>query len=152
MNGCCKDGAKCEKKDGACCKKDVKCEGMKGTKCEGMKDCKMKKKEGESQGMPSDTLKTALICPVSGETIDGAEGEPVKLTYLGKEYTFCCNGCVKKFKTEPMKYIKEYFNCPVIGETAKKDVFTVVNGVKYYFCCEKCIAKFEKDPDKYLKK
>jgi Cu+-exporting ATPase len=99
----------------------------------------------------SDTLKDKT-CPVSGESLDGAEGDPVTYTYLGKEYTFCCAGCVKKFKAEPMNYIKDELTCPVMGEAASKDVSTVVDGVKYYFCCAGCISKFEKNPDKYLKK
>ena len=102
--------------------------------------------------MKSRTLDSLKICPVSGETIDGAEGAPVTYTYLGKEYTFCCAGCVAKFKAEPMNYIKEELTCPVMGEAASKDVSTVVDGVKYYFCCAGCISKFEKNPDKYLKK
>jgi len=107
-----------------------------------------KKTTGSSQGV-SDTVK---ICPVSGEKIDGSEGESVKLIYLGKEYTFCCAGCVKKFKAEPVTYIKEELKCPVMGEPIDKTVSTTVDGVKYYFCCANCIAKFEKDPKKYLDK
>ncbi len=106
-------------------------------------------KTGDSQGIISDSVK---ICPVSGEKIDGSEGEPVKFTYLGKEYTFCCSGCLKKFKAEPMDYIKGELICPVMGETADKNVSTVYEGVKYYFCCNPCIKKFEKEPQKYLNK
>lgn len=104
-------------------------------------------KTGDSQGIISDS---AMVCPVSGEKIDGSEGEPVKFTYLGKEYTFCCSGCLKKFKAEPMNYIKGELICPVMGETADKNVSTVYEGVKYYFCCNPCIKKFEKEPQKYL--
>ncbi len=106
-------------------------------------------KIGDSQGINSDSL---LVCPVSGETIDGSEGEPVKFTYLGKEYTFCCSGCVKKFKAEPINYIKGEVLCPVMGEPIDKNVSTVYEGVKYYFCCNPCIKKFEKEPQKYLNK
>jgi len=113
---------------------------------EAHKDC------GTKVGNSSGSLDTAKICPVSGETIDGAEGAPVNFTYLGKEYTFCCAGCVKKFKAEPMSYIKDDLKCPVMGETADKNVSTIVDGVKYYFCCAGCIKKFEKDPAKFLNK
>lgn len=106
-------------------------------------------KTGDSQGVMSDTLK---ICPVSGEKIDGSEGESVKFTYLGKEYTFCCSGCVKKFKAEPINYIKGEVLCPVMGEPVDKNVSTVYEGVKYYFCCNPCVKKFEKEPAKYLNK
>jgi YHS domain-containing protein len=116
--------------------------------CSNEEKSKCESKSGNSQG----TLDSGLVCPVSGEKIDGGEGTPVKYTYLGKEYTFCCAGCVAKFKAEPLNYIKTELTCPVMGEPAKKDVFTVVDGVKYYFCCEGCIAKFEKNPAKYLNK
>lgn len=105
-------------------------------------------KTGNSQGTVSDSTK---LCPVSGEPVNH-EGAPVKFTYLGKEYEFCCAGCLKKFKAEPMTYIKTEIICPVMGEAASKDVSTVVDGVKYYFCCEGCIPKFEKNPSKYLDK
>jgi len=107
-----------------------------------------KNKTGSSQG----AVDSVKICPVSGETIDGTEGEPVKFTYLGKEYTFCCAGCLKKFKAEPITYIKEEVKCPVMGEPIDKNVSATVDGVKYYFCCSGCISKFEKDPKKYLDK
>jgi YHS domain-containing protein len=104
---------------------------------------------GDSQGVMSDTGK---VCVVTGEKLDGSEGEPVKLTYLGKEYLFCCNGCVKKFKAEPINYIKGEVLCPVMGEPVDKNVSTVYEGVKYYFCCNPCVKKFEKEPQKYLNK
>ena len=125
-----------------CCKDKSKSECTTTQKS----DCGTK--TGNSQGTVSDSTK---LCPVSGEVL-GHEGEPVKFTYLGKEYEFCCAGCVKKFKAEPMTYIKTELTCPVMGEAASKDVSTVVDGVKYYFCCEGCIAKFQKDPKKYLDK
>lgn len=106
-------------------------------------------KSGNSSGVVvSDSAK---LCPVSGEPVDH-EGASVKYTYLGKEYEFCCGGCLKKFKAEPVKYIKTELICPVMGEPIDKEVFTVVDGVKYYFCCPSCIKKFEKDPQKYLNK
>jgi YHS domain-containing protein len=87
------------------------------------------------------------ICPVSGESI--APGDGVEYSYLGTTYKFCCKNCVKKFKAEPMKYIGE-LKCPVSGESASKDVNTVVDGVKYYFCSSNCKEEFEKNPEKYL--
>jgi YHS domain-containing protein len=137
-------------KEGECSKK---CESECGMtqnnqeKSECSKECTVK--TGNSQGTISDTNK---YCVVTGEKLDGSEGEPLKLTYLGKEYLFCCNGCVKKFKAEPMNYIKEEIKCPVMGETADKNVSTVVDGVKYYFCCKSCVKKFEDNPKKYLNK
>ena len=102
-----------------------------------------------------DTTKTKTqiagdICPVSGETI--GEGEGVVYNYLGTDYKFCCKNCVKKFKSEPMDYIKGELKCPVMGEPAVKDEFVIVDNVKYYMCCASCKRKFEKDPEKYLNK
>jgi len=126
-----------------CCKDKNKSECTKNQKS----DCSSK--IGNSQGtVMSDSAK---LCPVSGEPVNH-DGESVKYSYLGKEYEFCCEGCLKKFKAEPMSYIKTELTCPVMGEAAAKDVSTVVDGVKYYFCCEMCIAKFNKDPKKYLDK
>jgi YHS domain-containing protein len=156
---CQMDKSKCNDAGGnKCTCADCPCSTGGECKCTDCKDCKnecCKKtecKKNTSGGMKSRTLDSLKVCPVSGETIDGAEGAPVTYTYVGKEYTFCCAGCVKKFKAEPMNYIKEDLMCPVTGEAASKDVSTVVDGVKYYFCCAGCISKFEKNPDKYLKK
>jgi YHS domain-containing protein len=137
-------------KEGDCSKKcEKECTTTQGnhekSECPG--ECTSK--TGDSQGIMSDTVK---VCPVSGEKLDGSEGEPVKLTYLGKEYSFCCSGCVKKFKAEPINYIKGEVLCLVMGEPIDKSVSTIYEGVKYYFCCNPCIKKFEKEPQKYLNK
>ena len=135
-----------------CCKNKTKSESECSSK-EQTKECsttttsECTTKTGNSSGI----VDSAKVCVVTGEVL-GEEGPPVYFTYLGKEYAFCCGGCVKKFKAEPMKYIKTELKCPVMGEAASKDVSTVVDGVKYYFCCESCIKKFEKDPQKYLNK
>lgn len=130
-----------------CCKNKNKNKSESECKTTGQsKDC-CTEKTGNSSGV----VDSAKVCVVTGEVL-GEEGPPVYYTYLGKEYAFCCGGCVKKFKAEPLKYIKEELKCPVMGEPVDKNVFTVVDGVKYYFCCESCIKKFEKDPKKYLDK
>ncbi len=158
--GCKMDKSDCKMGSEKCKMDTTKCNKSGGDKCTGRKDCKMegsnksgcnKNTSGGMKSGSSDTLKSKT-CPVSGEALDGAEGDPVTYTYLGKEYTFCCAGCVKKFKAEPMNYIKDELTCPVMGEAASKDVNTVVDGVKYYFCCSGCISKFEKNPGKYLNK
>jgi YHS domain-containing protein len=43
-------------------------------------------------------------CVVSGEKL-GEMGAPVVINYKGTEVRFCCNGCVKKFKADPEKYL-----------------------------------------------
>ncbi|HWA05341.1 MAG TPA: YHS domain-containing protein [Ignavibacteria bacterium] len=103
-------------------------------------------KHGNAGG--DSTVSTGMTCPVSGEAI--GEGQGVKFSYYGKDYTFCCDGCVAKFKKEPMNYIKEEMTCPVMGEKIEsKDVFVMHEGTKYYLCCKSCVKKFESDPDKY---
>ncbi len=135
---------KCPDCNGTCT--DGKCSGGEcKMECKGNHSCK--DKMGNAGG---DSTVSGLTCPVSNESI--GEGQGVKFDYAGKTYTFCCEGCVGKFKKEPMNYIKEEVNCPVMGEPAAKDVYVMHNDTKYYFCCKMCIAKFEKDPEKYLKK
>lgn len=90
------------------------------------------------------------VCPVSGMAIEPGSG--VEYSYLGTKYKFCCNTCMKKFKAEPMDYIKGEVKCPVSGETASRDQYTVIDDVKYYFCCAHCKDAFEKEPQKYLNK
>ena len=130
------------------------CKNKSTSECSSLKteashsECSSEDKLGNSSGVISDSVK---LCPVSGEPVDH-EGVSVKFSYLGKEYEFCCGGCLKKFKAEPVKYIKTELTCPVMGEPIDKEVFTVVDGVKYYFCCPSCIKKFEKEPQKYLNK
>jgi len=91
---------------------------------------------------------TTLVCPVSKKEI--GDGSGVKFSYLGKEYTFSCSGCLDKFKSEPMDYIEGDLECPVMGGQVNSEFFIEYNGVKYYFCCEGCISKFNSDPEKYL--
>lgn len=45
-------------------------------------------------------------CVVSGEKL-GEMGDPYVWEYEGRELKFCCKGCVKDFKKEPAKYIKQ---------------------------------------------
>ena len=94
---------------------------------------------------------SALVCIVSGETI---EGEGVKYVYLNKVLVFCCEGCKKSFKKKPAKFLGSAgLMCPVCNEVdAKEDLSSVTNGVKYYFCGKGCKDKFRKDPDEFLNK
>ena len=135
VSNCTMDSACCDISKMNCEKK----ENHNGKCCE-MKKEEYNKKYGQSM---KDSVK---LCPVTGETI---EGEGAKFTYMGKEYTFCCEGCISKFKSEPANYTTE-ITCPIKGDEANKDISTVYNGVKYYFCCPPCIKKFEAEPEKYL--
>ena len=48
------------------------------------------------------TTTAKLICPVTGEDAD----PEVTYDHEGKTYSFCCEGCVSRFKKDPAKFIK----------------------------------------------
>lgn len=108
-------------------------------------------KHGNAGG-DSTVSNTGMVCTVSGEAIE--PGKEIKFDYYGTTYNFCCDGCLAKFKKEPMDHIKAGgLTCPVMGDPIEsKDVFVMHEGTKYYLCCESCSKKFEKDPDKYKNK
>ena len=43
------------------------------------------------------------VCPVSNETI--AKEEMILVNHENKDYAFCCDKCVTKFKADPSTYI-----------------------------------------------
>jgi YHS domain-containing protein len=91
----------------------------------------------------------SAICLVSGEVIE--EGKGTKLMYLGKEYAFCCEGCVGEFKAASIKYTDGKAICPICNDDdGKESISTTYNETTYYFCNNKCKEKFEKDPEKVL--
>jgi len=49
------------------------------------------------------TLKT---CPVSGDELGGM-GEAYVFEQDGREIKLCCKGCLKDFKKDPAKYLKQ---------------------------------------------
>ncbi|HEX2787602.1 MAG TPA: YHS domain-containing protein [Ignavibacteria bacterium] len=96
-------------------------------------------------------LSDSATCLVSGEVIK--EGKGAKLMYLGKEYLFCCEGCVGEFKAASIKYTNGVATCPICNEDdAKESITTSHDGTTYYFCNNKCKEKFNKDPEKILNK
>ena len=97
-----------------------------------------------------------VTCAVSGETVVKSEAKgPVN--YDGKDYYFCCNSCLKKFKANPEKFVSKKDDSKTVccggmavdKKTALKSTF---KGKVYYFCNENCKASFDKDPEAYLKK
>ena len=44
------------------------------------------------------------ICPVSGEKLGGAMGEPYPYAHGGVVYNLCCKMCTGKFEKNPAKY------------------------------------------------
>jgi|GEM_PF-2493761 YHS domain-containing protein len=58
-----------------------------------------------------------VVCPVSGKEMQKSEAKD-SLTYQGRIYYFCCEGCKEKFLANPEKYIssaeaKDYYICPM---------------------------------------
>lgn len=93
----------------------------------------------------------SAICVVSGETIE--DGKGTKLMYLGKEYNFCCEGCVGEFKAASIKYTNGKAICPICNhDDGKESITSTYNETAYYFCTKGCKEKFEKDPEKVLEK
>lgn len=131
----------CENKASACCVENKSC-------C----DEHASTDPMGNAGGDSTVASTGKVCVVSGEAI--GEGQGITFDYYGKTYDFCCEGCLAKFKKEPMDHIKAGgLTCPVMGDAIEsKEVFSMQNGTKYYLCCEMCLSKFEKDPQKYMNK
>ena len=103
---------------------------------------------------------TTCVVMTDEELTDPAEN--VNLVYANRLVRFCCNGCPRKFKADPAKYLavideaviaqqKEAYpltTCPISG--AKLDSMggpvTKVYGVTMVkFCCNGCVGKFEAD-------
>ncbi|MEI7812465.1 MAG: YHS domain-containing protein [Ignavibacteria bacterium] len=107
MRECHNDSAKMESKK--CCKgmtrKECKEHCKKGAKM-GAKECPVK--EGQKVGENAEGAKAwNAVCPVLGNKVD-ADVETVE--YKGKAYGFCCQGCDRKFKANPEKYIRKLSN------------------------------------------
>jgi YHS domain-containing protein len=109
-------------------------------------------------------LYTLETCPVSGSKL-GSMGAPVVKVYDGREFRFCCEGCVPKFEAEKAKYIAAvdekmieqqlpYYPLDVClnsGEPLVEDgedigVNVIHNNRLLRFCCRSCYRAFAKDP------
>lgn len=91
----------------------------------------------------------SAVCVVSDEPIE--EGKGIKLSYLGKEYTLCCQGCVGEFEAASIKYTNGVATCPICNhDDGNESITSVHKGVTYYFCAKGCKEKFEKNPEKIL--
>ncbi len=77
-------------------------EKSKSTQKESVQKKDDQSKQTPKSGIKQDKNAEELICIVSGEEAD----PELKMEYKGKTYYFCCKKCVKKFKENPEKYIK----------------------------------------------
>lgn len=89
------DHSKMKKACGSDCDKSC-CEGkeVSEAKKSGSESAKTKDAVSESKAFNS-------VCPVSGKAV--SDSSPVA-EYNGKNYGFCCPGCIDKFKSNPAKY------------------------------------------------
>jgi YHS domain-containing protein len=72
--------------------------------------------------------------------------------YQGREYRFCCEGCVTPFLKNPKFYLGEIEDmviCPTcLGEKTREQTLCFsIKGESFYFCrCPCCINDFKKSP------
>ncbi len=106
-------------------------------------------------------MDNTLICPTCGCSLVRLgirKDNSIVYSYDGKDYYFCCDGCVKVFANSPKKYLQEIKNkvvCPIcLGEKSIKHTINLShNGINYHFCrCPHCISKFNKNPDYFIKR
>ncbi len=62
---------------------------------------KQDKSSSKEQTEMKNSDKAELICIVTGEEAD----PELKVEYKGKTYYFCCKKCIKKFNSNPEKYL-----------------------------------------------
>ena len=111
-------------------------------------------------------LYTLDVCPVSGEKL-GSMGDPIVMSVDGREVRFCCDGCPKKYKAGPSKYVPKIDKmmtdaqaslyptdtCVVSGKPLDaKAVSMVVGNRLMKFCCADCPKKAAADPATYIAK
>jgi Cu+-exporting ATPase len=113
--------------------------------------------------------------PVCGMNVNPATAKHIH-EHAGKNYYFCCAGCVEKFKANPQTYLNKPISSglvmlgmpstaqaqpanfaverdPVCGMNVNPATAKHIHehdGKKYYFCSAGCVEKFKANPGKYL--
>ncbi|MEW6746090.1 MAG: hypothetical protein AB1486_25395 [Planctomycetota bacterium] len=107
-------------------------------------------------------------CPVSGQKL-GAMGDPFDLVLGNRLVRLCCEGCVKKVRAEPQRFLDlvdrgvlkaqldtyPLENCVVSGEALGEmgNAVNYIHGTTLVrLCCKSCIKEFEAAPEKFLSK
>jgi Cu+-exporting ATPase len=96
--------------------------------------------------------------PVCGMQVDPASAAE-RYDYQGRTYSFCCDGCRRKFEADPERYLKPEPPptketdpvCKMQVDPAQAADRSDYRGRTYYFCCKGCREKFQADPARYLK-
>jgi len=100
-----------------------------------------------------------LICRTCGCSLVRLGISKDKATFYpheDEEYSFCCQGCVEVFMTDPQKYLQETEDvivCPTcLGEKPQQwSAKLNWGGQELHFChCPYCREEFQKDPDRYV--
>src|SRR3954447_23349100 len=113
--------------------------------------------------------------PVCGMSVNHANAKH-SYSHSGKNYSFCCQGCLEKFKAAPQKFLsapsKPGSGLVMLGATKPapaapkvKDLVCGMDvdpatskfnfefeGKTYHFCSAGCLTKFRADPRSYLEK
>ncbi len=80
---------------------------------------------------------------------------PHHFLHEGKEYYFCCDHCLEKFRADPSAFIEENeatSTDPVCGMEVSTDSQPKFSheGKEYRFCSDHCIEKFRADPAAFI--
>jgi YHS domain-containing protein len=113
--------------------------------------------------MPINTPPRTPICAACGCSLvrlHVGKEEAVVRHYNGREYFFCCQGCVDVFATDSKKLLQEYERrideiavCPgCLGEIPLESIVELeYKGDVFGFCrCPHCKRSFERDPERLL--
>lgn len=119
------------------------------------------------QQKPYYTLET---CPVSGDPLGGAMGDPIDLIYRNRLIRFCCKSCIKQLESDPDQYWsaldrkiadsqREAYPlnvCPVTGNkldgSMGEPLETVIGNRLVRLCCANCKKAIELNPAPFLEK
>lgn len=102
-----------------------------------------------------------LICPTCGCSLVRlgiTKDQAAVHRHNGKDYYFCCQGCVDLFRGDPQKHLQETQDlivCPtcLAEKPLNSAVKMKISGQDIHFCrCPYCTEVFQKNPDFYTKR
>ncbi len=102
-----------------------------------------------------------LVCPTCGCSLVRlgiGKDEAVAHDHEGRDYYFCCDGCLDQFVVDPQRHLRETGDlivCPVcLTEKAPNLAITLEHGGEHiYFCrCPHCLDEFKKNPAYYIRR
>jgi YHS domain-containing protein len=101
------------------------------------------------------------ICPTCGCSLVRlgiSRPQATAHVHQGREWLFCCEGCLELFKEQPEAYLAEvedWIVCPTcLAEKPKAMTVSLKHeGTAIHFCrCPCCLEEFQKDPGALLEK